>query len=180
MSGLARAAFDLTTRQVEDASVLGEKTFGRYRKRAGRYPNLRRSHILGKLGEVAVERWLGEEGIDVDPAFRDSKRASEADILIDGFGVEVKTWRPATWDSWGRCVTPEQMPVIDTKASAVVWVVADDEATPVGVEIMGWSTPGDLVDREPILTGPPYRKIRNHQVEVDEIRPLGDLLEEIR
>ena len=107
---------ELTASEVSDAKQLAEETYGRYKAHQGHYRNLPRNHLLGKLSEFAVEKWLRSEGLDPDPAYRDPARDRESDLQLTGEGIEVKTWRPDTWDDMGRCVTPGQAPGI---ASAV-------------------------------------------------------------
>lgn len=165
----------LTPEEVADAKAMAAETFARYRAQSGHYRNLERSHLVGKLGEVAVEKWLRSEGFDPDPAYRDQARDREPDILIREQGVEVKTWRPETWDKWGRCVTPAQARGMQKKSDAIVWAVADDEAEPVTVELVGWSTLEDVVATEPRATGPEYRPIVNHQLPAEAVRDLREL-----
>lgn len=170
---------ELTEDEVGEAKDMAAATYGRYAGQAGYYRNLPRSHLLGKLGEVAVERWLRSEGLEPDPAYRDPARDTEPDFLLNGQGVEVKTWRPDTWNEWGRCVTPAQASGIARKSRAIVWAVAEDEDDPVTVELVGWSTPQDVISTDPRPTGPAYRPVMNHQVRVDDVRDLAEMREVI-
>ncbi len=95
-------------------------------------------------------------------------------------GIEVKTWRPSTWEEWGRCVTPAQAAGMAKKAAAIVWAVADDEADPITVEVVGWSTPEDVLATDIRLTGPSYKRVANHQIEWNQIRPLEELATRLR
>ena len=171
---------DLTPDELEAARTLAAATFAKYRGRAGHYRNLERSHFLGKVGEIAVEKWLASENLRAEAVYADPARDADSDLVVSGEGIEVKTWRPATWDEWGRCVTPAQAPGIAQKSSAIVWTVADDEADPVVVEIKGWSTPDDVLATEVRATGPAYRQVANHQIEPGKIRPAADLLRRLR
>jgi hypothetical protein len=166
----------LTNGEVEEANRLAEETYARFRGEPGHYRNLPRSHLIGKLAEVAVEKWMRSTGLEPDPAFRDPDRVGESDLVLYEIGVEVKCWRPETWDDWGRCVTPAQIRTIARKSKAVVWAVVDDEAAPVGVEIVGWNTPSDIAATDVRATGPDYRPVMNHQVAADELRDLDELL----
>lgn len=166
----------LTEDEVGEAKSLGTETHERFRGQHGHYRNLLRNHLLGKLSEVGVEKFLRSQGLDPDPAYRDPARVREPDLGVDGNGIEVKTWRPDTWDQWGRCVTSAQAPGVAKKARAVVWTITDDEAEPVSVTIAGWSTPQDILSTEPRATGPSYRPIVNHQVALADIRDLAGLL----
>lgn len=171
---------ELTEDEVEHATGLAQATHRRYRNQQGHYRNLARSHLLGKLSEIGTEKWLRSEGLDPDPAYRDPARAGEPDLLLVEQGLEVKTWRPETWDAWGRCVTPAQAAGIAKKASAIIWTVTDDEGDPPTVTVVGWSTPEDIVATDPVPTGPAYRTVVNHQVAVEDLRDLSSLLAMLR
>jgi hypothetical protein len=117
-----------------------------------------------------VEKWMRSEGLDPDPAFRDPDRVGEPDLLLQDAGVEVKCWRPDTWDEWGRCVTPAQIRTIVRKSEAVVWAIVDDEAMPIHVDVVGWNTPEDIAATELRATGPDYRPVMNHQLAANALR----------
>lgn len=171
---------ELTKLETVEARQLAEGTYTRFKGEPGHYRNLPRSHLLGKLGEVGVERWIRAAGLDPDPAFRDPNRLREADLLVAGGGIEVKTWRAETWEAWGRCVTPAQIRGIARKCHAVVWAIVDDAADPVTVEIVGWNTPDEISATEVHPTGPDYRPVMNHQVAVDAVRDPDDLRNRLR
>jgi len=171
---------ELTEDEVEDATELAQATHRRYRNHQGHYRNLARSHLLGKLSEIGTEKWLRSEGFDPDPAYRDPTRVGEPDLLLVERGLEVKTWRPETWEAWGRCVTPAQAAGISKKGSAVIWTIADDKGDPPTVTIVGWSTPEDIVAIDPVATGPKYRPVVNHQIAMEDLRDLGSLLTTLR
>lgn len=113
---------------------------------------------------------MRSEGLDPDPAFRDPDRVGEPDLLLQDAGVEVKCWRPDTWDEWGRCVTPAQIRTIVRKSEAVVWAIVDDEAMPIHVDVVGWNTPEDIAATELRATGPDYRPVMNHQLAANALR----------
>lgn len=167
---------ELASGEVEEARVLADATYERFRSEAGHYRNLQRSHFIGKLAEFAVEKWMRSEGLDPDAAFRDPDRVGEPDLLLKKAGVEVKCWRPDTWDEWGRCVTPAQIRTIARKSEAVVWAIVDDEATPIHVDVVGWNTPEDIAATELRATGPDYRPVMNHQLAANALRDPGELL----
>jgi hypothetical protein len=171
---------ELTTEETELATSLGEATYERYRGDAGHDRNLERSHRVGKLGEVAVERWFRFQGFDPDAAYKDPDRERDPDLVVATRGIAVKSWRPDTWPAWGRCVTPAQMPGMQRKAQAIVWTVVEDELDPVRVEVAGWSSPEELAATELRNTGPDYKPIMNHQVDVDQLRDLPELVDFLR
>lgn len=174
-----RTEIELTAEQAAKARELGEATYERYKTAGGHYRNIKRSHILGKLAEVGVEQWLRAQAFDPDPAYRDLDREADPDLIVGSVGIEVKSWRPATWDEMGRCVTPAQLKTIEKKAAAVVWCVVDDERDPPLIGLAGWSKPSDVACTEVRPTGPDYRPVLNHQVEIGDIRPLVELVEHL-
>jgi hypothetical protein len=162
----------LTQSQLDDATELARATHAKWGARRGYYPNKFETHLKGKMGEVAVETWAVGLGRKVDSAFRDLTREREADIVIDGQRVEVKTWDFTGWQEWGRCVRPPQLPQLRAKADAVVWCYLENAV----VTIVGWSTLKDIEQVEVTVTGPTYNRLENHQVPLDEVRDLGGLL----
>jgi hypothetical protein len=168
-------AIQLAAEEVELAQKLGAATHEKYKGNLGHYRNLPRSHLVGKLGEMAVDKWLQSEGFDPDAAYKDPEREGEPDLIVAGNGLEVKTWRAETWPDWGRCVTPYQLKGIEKRAVAIVWVIVDDEREPVPAELPGWSTPQDAPGVETRMTGPESRQVLNHQVEPDALRDLESL-----
>jgi hypothetical protein len=168
---------ELDADEARLATELAEATYERHRHHGGHYPNLARSHRVGKLGEVAVDNWLTANSLTTDPAYRDPTREREPDLMVNGCGVAVKSWRPDTWTDWGRCVTPAQLPGMRKKIRAIVWAIVDDERDPIEVEVAGWSTPDEVAETELRATGPSYRPIVNHQVDIEALRDIASLVE---
>jgi hypothetical protein len=177
---MAMVFVELSIEETAMAKELADATYERHRHQSGQYRNLQRSHLVGKLGEVAVDKWLRQDGFATDPAYRDPERERDPDVLVNGRGIAVKSWRPDTWGEWGRCVTPGQMPGLQKKVLAIVWAVVDDERIPCQVEIAGWSTPDEVAAQEPQATGPAYRPVVNHQVTVEQLREPRTLFELLR
>lgn len=171
---------ELTLGDMEEARRLAEATYERFKDVPGFYGNTLAKHLLGKLGEIAVEKWLRSEEFSIDSAFRDIDRGGEADILVGASGVEVKTWRPETWDEMGRCVHPNQMDSIAAKSTAIVWAVVDEQPNSASVTLEGWSPPAEIADTAIRRTGPEHRKVTNHQVEIADLRPMGELRDALR
>ncbi len=174
------AFVELTPDESSVATRLAEATHQRYSAASGHYRNLPRSHLVGKLGESAVEKWLRSERFDPDPAYRDPEREREPDLLVERCGLAVKCWRPDTWASMGRCVVPAQMPSMQKKIQAIVWGIVEDERQPVRVELAGWSTPDEVAATEPRPTGPNYKPILNHQMNLESLLEMSDLVEFLR
>ena len=91
--------------------------------------------------------------------------------------IEVKTWNAAFWQNLGRCVAVNQMPNIRAKADIVIWCITPDSiASGASVTIAGWNTVAAIAQLPPIWTGPVGgRQVHNHQVPVEQVRPLGEL-----
>jgi hypothetical protein len=94
----------------------------RWSQQAGRYTNYLTSHFKGKLGELAVEKFLLEKGYKLDSHFRFADRENLSDIVIKVRGyrevcrVEVKTWDARYWAELGRCIAVDQYEKIKKKA----------------------------------------------------------------
>ncbi len=170
----------LTTEESAEARRLAEFTHARWKNTTGHYRNLPRSHLLGKLGEVAAEKWARDQGVDVEAVFRDLDREREADLIVGVLRVDVKTWTAAYWDNWGRCVAVSQLPRLRTKADAILWTTHDDTSGADVVTLRGWSTMVDVTASEVRETGPAYRTVVNHQLDPPDLREISTLLDAAR
>lgn len=140
-----------------------------------RYRNTLNSHLVGKLGEYAVEVWLQSRGVlDASP-YRDPTLNDGPDLVAGGQGIEVKTWSMSGWIAWGRCVTPGQLPRIAGRAAYIVWVVIGEDDGVTTATIYGWSTPAEVGECPISDTGPAHRPVRNHQVPLDQVHPASTL-----
>ena len=140
------------------------------------------SHLKGKLGEIAVEKWAMSHKLPTDSAFEVSDRDWEADLIINGTKVDVKTWAKTWWPELGRCLAVNQLPSICKKADVLVWCYVENQFDESAqIEIAGWST-GPDIENAPIQdTGPAgKRKVRNHQLAIDDLRPLDTLITVLR
>lgn len=162
------------------AQALAEATYERFKDQPGHYGNTLPKHRLGKLAELAVEKYLRKSGIVPDSLFRDIEKSGDADLKVDDFGIEVKSWRPDTWEEWGRCVTPKQMRWIAAKSRAIVWTIVHDVGPTATVELVGWSLPEEVAATAIRMTGPDHRQVPNHQVDLVDIRPMADLITALR
>jgi hypothetical protein len=168
----------LTAEETYQALRLALKTFKRNRHLPGYYSNKLEIHLVGKLGESGVEKWLKSEGFDPDAPCRDLARETGPDFLVNEIGIEMKTWHVDTWFELGRCIRPGQMGGIQEKCAVVVWGIVDDEPDPIRVELAGWSTPDEVAETEVRRTG--ARKLKNHQIDVDQVRDLSELVAFLR
>ena len=172
---MSSARVVLSPADVAEARRFAEETYEQFQGQSGQYGSTPEKHLLGKLAEIAVDKWLRERGVSPDATFREARRYKEPDLVVGGHGIEVKSWRPHTWEEWGRCVTPNQAKSMRRKSAAVVWVIVDEDADPVVADLVGWSTPDDILDTDVRPTGPAYRPIVNHQIAIDEMRELETL-----
>jgi hypothetical protein len=161
----------LEPEELLDADRLAESRAARWKGHRGRYGNSLRNHRVGALGEIAAEKWAKSHGWDVSPLFKDSVKSGSADLVVNGIRIEVKTWSSENWEAWGRCFSTEQAQTLSTKADLVVWCIAADG----DITLAGWSTPEDVLLAPVRVTGPPYRRIENHQLDVGDLRRIEDL-----
>jgi hypothetical protein len=175
------AVVTLSPEEVAEAASLAEAALAYWQStgRRGHYSNNFNSHFVGKLGELAVEAWVQSLGTWVASPFRDVRVLDTEDITA-AKRLEVKSWDEPGWAAWGRCVRPNQVDALAAKADAIVWCSVDGAkeqpgTVPVSVTIHGWSTV-DYVRACPItLTGPGYRRLENHQIDVGDMRSLDEL-----
>jgi hypothetical protein len=170
------ALVNLTADEVAEANRLGDATWELFKGKPGYYGNRQASHRMGKLGEIAVEKWAMAQGFEVEPVFRDITQVTREDLVIGGIRVEVKTWEAKYWDDMGRCVRPMQLPALRRKTDIVIWCSRDGSE----VTLHGWSTIADIVAQPVVMTGPTHKRLDNHQVPVDELRPLEAMASENR
>ncbi len=179
------AAHVLVTAEMAIAArSMAEETFRLFANSPGHYNNTVDSHFRGKIGELACEQWAASAGIPCEPIFKDATRMQEADLylgVLRAQRIEVKTWNAAFWQNLGRCVAVNQMPDIRAKANAVIWCITPDGiASGVSVEIAGWNTVAEIAQLPPVWTGPKGgRQVHNHQVPIEQGRPLANLVNPI-
>ena len=172
----------LTDEMVADARAMAAETHRPFANSPGYYNDNRFArHFRGKLGEVACEQWAISAGIPCEPIFRDNNRMQAADLHFGGLNshrIEVKTWNVKHWQNLGRCVSVKQMPGIRAKADAVIWCVTPDSiASVTTVEIVGWNTVAEIAQMPRVLTrAGSGRPVCNHQVPVEQVRPLEELV----
>ena len=167
------AIVDLDDFMLRTAQSMASESYSRYEDSDGHYNNTAHSHLIGRLGELAVEKWLQDkcpdyerryewEWANIDPAFRSPYREHEYDISFEGVRYEIKTWSLRFWLELGRCVSESQMPYLLPKAERIIWCSYDGIDS---VTLHGWNTTLE-VSRVPTKpTGPAKgRKVINHQM----------------
>ena len=165
---------------IKLARHLAQTTFEKWKSRKGNYKNTFNSHYIGRLGEIALHRALDRAQLHPVPLYRELDKENAADIAVGDIRVEVKTWAAQWWPQYGRCVAVNQLPHIKTKADLIVWcVVLEHSETAANVEIRAWSKIHDIQCGHKGLTGPnPTWQVLNYQLNEDQLRPSGILLEE--
>lgn len=82
----------------------------------GYYSNKFNSHLIGKLGEVAVEKHILKIEYKLDSYFRFPDREKQSDIVVkirkytQVCRLEIKIWSANYWEELGRCVSVDQYP----------------------------------------------------------------------
>ena len=184
----ARIEIDAETFDV--AKSLARETYARFSQHLGHYDNSANNHWVGKLGELACALWAADMGFCCDQAFRVPDRMNEADlILILGaqrlVRIEVKSGSSHLWEPFGRCVSVGQMQGVCVKADFVLWCTVTplsdvSQGSECSVQVEGWNTPTEIAEIPPILTGPAGRQRWNHQVPMEQVRPLRELVARLR
>jgi hypothetical protein len=179
---------ELPIADVQWAAEMARLSIARWESQRGYYNNRLNSHFKGKLGELAVERFLLGQNLKLDSHFRFPDRENLADIVVKIRGykkilrIEVKTWSRDYWQELGRCISVDQFPDLKKKADAVVWCVTDADATvdahsSVTVLLAGWSTMEDISKAPVQFTGLDHmRKIENYQLTETDLREINNLL----
>ena len=172
---------------IQWAVIAADESIARWRSAPGHYRNQWTSHLVGRLGEAAAERFLHSRGLTVQAHFRFPEREAMCDIELPAMRLDVKTWSVAFWNDLGRCVAVNQLPVLERKADCVLWCVLHENAAQpkdawlakqrVRVAVWGYSTLADIRQSPIRLTGRPgMRQVRNHQVAEKDIRELDELM----
>ena len=179
--------------EVEWAIEVARRSIAKWVDHEGYYTNRIESHLKGKLGELAVEKYLLEAGHAIDSHFRFADREKLSDIVVkirkyaQVCRLEVKTWSRNYWAELGRCIAVEQYPDLKKKADLIVWCVldavnvADLLTTPahVTIALTGWSRIGEIASAPVKDTGTgKMRKVKNYQFAESDLHPIQELLHE--
>lgn len=171
---------NLSEADVNDARLLARDTLDLFQNRAGYYTNSKNNHFRGKLGEIAVSRYLLNRKGSVIQHYRDLSNLTLCDLEIVGnenrIRVEVKTWSNRFWDDLGRCVAVGQYHSISNKADIVIWCTSPDNLQQdISISIQGYSTMKDIIKAPAKYTG--YnRLVHNYQVDAKNLRSIEQLL----
>jgi hypothetical protein len=181
---------ELSIEDVQWAADVARSSIARWESQQGYYNNRLNSHFKGKLGELAVEKFLLGQKLKLDSHFRFADREKLADIVVKIHGykkilrLEVKTWSRDYWQDLGRCISVDQFPDLKKKADVVIWCMTEADMVadatrpmPVKVLLVGWSAM-DEISKAPIrLTGFEHmRKINNYQLAESDLHEMSGLV----
>jgi hypothetical protein len=176
---------ELSIADVRWAAETARASFERWESQQGYYNNRLNSHFKGKLGEIAVEKFLLDQKLKLDSHFRFADRENLADLVvkINGYKkiarLEVKTWSLNYWQDLGRCIAVDQYTVIKKKADVIIWCLLDekqilDASALVKVLLAGWSKMDEVLNAPIKLTGlDNMRKVNNYQLSEADLRDMS-------
>jgi hypothetical protein len=180
-------AIELSIADAQWAAETARASFERWESQQGYYNNRLNSHFKGKLGEIAVEKFLLDQKLKLDSHFRFADRENLVDIVVKIKGykkvvrLEVKTWSKNYWHNLGRCIAVDQYPNLKKKADIIVWCLVDEKQTldtsasaPVKVLLAGWSKMEEISNAPINLTGlDNMRKVNNYQLAEADLRDMN-------
>ncbi len=176
---------------VKWAIQVASTSIGKWSGQAGYYDNRINSHFKGKLGELAVEKYLLENGHKLDSHFRFPDRENLSDLVIkikkytEVCRLEVKTWDAKYWSELGRCISVAQYPDLKKKADIILWCVVDlkdvdallKNPHEVAVSLAGWSKLEEIADAPIKDTGiGGMRRIRNYQLLETNLHSMSEFM----
>ncbi len=176
---------ELSVADVQWAADTARSSFERWESQQGYYNNRLNSHFKGKLGELAVEKFLLDQKLKLDSHFRFADRENLADIVVKVnrykkvVRLEVKTWSKNYWQDLGRCVAVDQYPDMKKKADMIVWCLVDekqimDTPAPMKILLAGWSKIEEVVNAPIKLTGlDNMRKVNNYQLAETDLHEMN-------
>jgi hypothetical protein len=176
---------ELSVADVQWAADTARSSFERWESQQGYYNNRLNSHFKGKLGEIAVEKFLLDQKLKLDSHFRFVDRENLADIVVKinrykkVVRLEVKTWSKNYWQDLGRCIAVDQYPDMKKKADMIIWCQVDekqilDVPAPVKILLVGWSKIEEVVNAPIKLTGlDNMRKVNNYQLAETDLHEMN-------
>ena len=141
--------------------------------------NTLQSHLMGKIGEVAVAqafkmlKQIADWPYVIDEVYLDPIRDAQADLIINSLRIEVKTWRPWDIQAYGYCVAERQALKLHKKADVIVYGSYNKYTNEYIIH--GFNSVGDLRTAETKLTGPaddPSKQVLNR---IMSPRPIIEL-----
>lgn len=182
----------LSTEDVKWAMAVSQASIEKWSDRDGYYNNRINSHLKGKLGEIAVEKYLLGRGLKLDSHFRFSDRENLCDIVVKIrkytkiYRLEIKTWSANYWQELGRCIAIDQYPILKKKADFIIWCVVDSTSVdellkkpePIFISLVGWSKIDEIPNAPIKDTGiGEMRKVKNYQLTEVDVHFIQVLIE---
>lgn len=179
----------LETADVNWAILSASASIKKWSGQAGYYDNRINSHVKGRLGELAVEKYLLEKGCKLDSHFRFPDRENLSDLVIKIKRytairrLEVKTWDAKYWPELGRCIAVEQYSDMKKKADVILWCVIDlkdveallKNPQEVTVSLAGWSKVEEIATAPVKDTGiGGMRKVKNYQLLETDLHSMSE------
>lgn len=167
----------LSKPEVHSCKALADETYRQFMGTPGHYVNTPHGHLVGKLGEYGLHRWMTEhlEPSGVLPYYRDPGKVGECDITYEGIRFDVKTWMSWDWEELGRCIRTSQIDRVKLKADVISWMVIgtleDDSAD---VLFAGWNYLYDFLPGDITYTG--KTKLENYQIPKSRMRAPSNLV----
>lgn len=159
---------DATTEQFQGVKNIYAGTWG--------------SRMIGRVGELAGERWFTDRLFPVLAHWRNPAATHLCDLEVLRQRIEVKSWSTRFWADLGRCIAVSQIERVARKANVVLWETVEtacatrdawEALTAVDVTLRGCSTIAEVRAAPVRLTG--AAEIENHQL--DEIRAIEEFLD---
>lgn len=184
----------LSRQQVQEAHHLACQSIAKWGNARGYYNNRLRSHLIGKIGEIATETWLRDTGLALTPHYRDLSKERFCDISVNRANgsevrIEVKSWSSEYWLDLGRCIAVRQYDALCQKCDLVLWcvlprpipVIETIEYDEYMVDVGRWSTLEDIKTAPQVWTGSgSMRKVYNYQLDEKSLRDSESLLKVLK
>lgn len=180
----------LSHEQIDEAHALACRSIARWAHIRGHYNNRLRSHLIGKLGEIAAASFLDAAGLALTRHFLDATAERLCDISVNRTNgrvtrIEVKTWAAQYWPDLGRCIAIDQYSALCQKCDVVFWcvlsgpipVIETTQYDTLDVDVGKWSTVDDIARAPQRWTGRnSMRKVHNYQFDETSLRDSDSLL----
>ncbi len=103
----ASVGIEVSATDFADGQALALRTFEMFANNRGFYNNTQNSHLRGKIGEIAAQRWLEAARLEVEALFRDDSKARDCDLVARKsvtIRLDVKTWDMRYWHDKSRFI----------------------------------------------------------------------------
>lgn len=138
------------------------------------------AQIRGAVGEIAVARWLHDEGFAVECGFETD--GDDPDIRANGVGLEVMTAQIEHREITGYCVPPNKLwAARQRRVVGYLFVGTDASDEPATVWIQAFCSIDDVDADEPRHTSvrPGSPSVLNHVIRSEHLHSPADLLDDL-